>query len=81
MAVVRRTLLVRTNSHVCTGHSGSLGSVFPLKQIGTPKEIARLAVHLLSDAGACHIPHNNAGLYEGGDQTAIISRLKQFRLF
>jgi hypothetical protein len=44
MAVVRRTLLRWTNRHFCTGQSGSLGGIYPLKRIGTPQKITRLKV-------------------------------------
>jgi hypothetical protein len=44
MAVVHRTVLRWTNSHVYAGHSGSLGGIYPLKRIGTPQKIARLKV-------------------------------------
>jgi hypothetical protein len=42
MAVVFRTLLRWAVSHVCTGHSRSLGDIYPLKRICTPQEIERL---------------------------------------
>jgi hypothetical protein len=44
MAVVFRTLLRWAVSHVCTGHSRSLGDIYPLKRICTPQEITRLKV-------------------------------------
>jgi hypothetical protein len=44
MAVVRRTVLRWTNRHFCTGQSGSLGGIYPLKRIGTPQKITRLKV-------------------------------------
>ena len=44
MAVVRRTLLGRAISNVCTVHSRSLGGIYPLKRIWTPQKIASLKV-------------------------------------
>ena len=44
MAVVCRTVRLRTNRHVSAGHSGSLGGVYPLKWIGILQKIVLLKV-------------------------------------
>ena len=44
MAVVCRTLRERAVSHVCTGHSRSMGGIYSLKRIGMLQKIARLKV-------------------------------------
>ena len=44
MAVVLRTLLRWAVSHVCTGHSRSLGGIYPLKRFETPQKTDRFKV-------------------------------------